>query len=194
MKKSLAVMFLLMLSVALNAGQIVPKLSLDNHTSGKISGSPVYSNFDTDLAVSVGIEYLHSLNENIAVGGGAEYQFFREIKKLDGNIAPYTAKFNYMPIYATAEYLISMNNANMKPFAKVNLGYAFYNLSGDADWLRWATNGGMYFAVGGGINVKNIVKIELKYSIFTGSRSMPGAANDDKYAIISLGVGYIFDI
>jgi hypothetical protein len=190
MKKITFLMILMMMTAVLNAGQIVPKILIDNQTNGKLNS---YSS-ETDPAMGLGVEYLQNLNENINVGGGLEYQFDRKITKANGASVPGTANFNYMPIYVTGEYLISMNNENIKPFAKVNLGYANYNVSGNAWAAGTSSSGDLYWAIGGGVTVQKNIKIELMYSALKGDRSVSSHSYNDEYSKISLGIGYVFDL
>jgi hypothetical protein len=152
MKKFLLLIVVFMLSSALFAGQIVPKVSLNNEVSGNVGTS----SFDADLGISLGAEYLQDFKDNIKIGAGLEYQLDRAITKVNGATVT-NASFGYMPIYATGEYLISMNNENMIPFAKLNLGYATYNVTGST-WGNPSTTGGMYWAIGGGVTVNKNIK------------------------------------
>jgi len=192
MNKNLLTMFIVMVSSSLFAGQVVSKIILDSQISAT-SKSGVLSNvYDTDLAMSLGFEYLQSLNENINIGGGIEYQFNRKSTNLDNSSGLFaSATFRYMPIYVTSEYLIPVHNGKMKLFAKVNLGYAIEYIGGA--WNEgYSAKGGLYWAIGGGAMMTENIKLELMYAICKGSATGYGEKWRDTYAKISLGIGYIF--
>ena len=195
MKKILLAMLVVMMSSVLFAGQIVPKISFDNHASGGFNAEGDKDTYKTEIAMGIGAEYLQSLNDNLSVGGGVFYQMDRKLKDSDDD----NNKFSFMPIYVTGEYLIKTENDKMIPFAKLNLGYASYTNNYNDDDISSKT-GGLYYGLGGGVKVNEKIKVDLMYNVYAGSYKLGNDLDsskidvDQKYSTISLSVGYIFDI
>lgn len=184
MKKITFLMALiLVLASAVNAGQIVPKISMDKQTSATSKGSGSTWNYDSDkdTAISLGLEYLYNFKTNLNIGAGLEYQFDRKINKVDGTTLNKESNFSFMPFYLTSEYLIKTANENLIPFIKANLGYATYNVNGV--WFTGCdAKGGLYWAIGGGINMNKNIKLELMYAKYNGSENYTSTSYDNEYS------------
>lgn len=105
-----------------------------------------------------GIELGTFLNDNIAVGGGAVYQFARGIDEDTGDADP---KFNFLPFYGMLKFVFPSDS--VIPFGTVQVGYNLFfgndDFKGDGD-----LSGGLYWGIGGGIMLDNGIQIQLLYS------------------------------
>ena len=101
--------------------------------------------------------------------------------------------YNSFPLYGTAKYTFDTQTA-VKPYVKGDLGYSFNN--GDHDYGRlgkYKAEGGLYYGVGGGINVNN-VNVELMYKENKGKYTVGSKDYKADYRRVALGVGYDFNL
>ncbi|MCL2485425.1 MAG: outer membrane beta-barrel protein [Endomicrobia bacterium] len=146
-----------------------------------------------DTAFSVAIEGLSKVVEgmdNLKVGVGLEYQFFRQIN--ENNDFGYAGmKYRFIPIYLTAQYSPS---ENYPIYVKGNLGYSLILDVPQRD--RAETNGGLYLGAGVGYECKYGFIVELMYGMYSGSIKALGEtkAMDLSYSKLGINFGYKFDI
>lgn len=82
-----------------------------------------------------------------------------------------------MPVYLSARYEFNLDGSSLKPYAKLNLGYAFWwadegivkpvSGSGYSVYDSW-TEGGFYWGLSAGVRY-GILVLELNYATFTGT-------------------------
>ena len=194
MKKLLALLAVMFLTVVANAGMIVTKLSLDG--AGTINSTDGY-NSTSSPGVGIDAEYLSKVQEinNLTFGFGLEYQFPRA--------ATEGGYFGFMPLYLTGQYTLC-NKCCYKPYLKINLGYDLV-FNGDSNFKydnSGVLNGGVYYAFGVGSNIyKDTVVAELMYSTYCGawnaiSNTTPPEIyiSNNTYSVLALKVGYCFDL
>lgn len=192
MRKIIVLIFVVINISLINASEIIPKISFDLQTTTKIEhANGDKEKYETDSNYSIGLEYVENLNDTWNLGAGIAYQFDKKITEARGHSVS-DATFNFMPIYITGEYLIAINNYNIIPFCKINLGYSIYQVGGDF-YTYCDSKGGFYWSAGGGMILNENIKFELMYSVYRGYEKYYNGSIDDKlYSTISIGVGYVF--
>jgi hypothetical protein len=134
-------------------------------------------------AFSAGIEILPFADDFLLVGVGIEYQFPRTFKNTN-------VEFNYIPLYFTFNAMIS--DYAYQPIIAGRFGYNFfgidYNSPSDQKFY-----GGFYFALGGGLRIKNSMIVEILYSSPQGTIGFKNLAQeiDINYRMVSLKLGVI---
>lgn len=188
MKKVFALFALMLFTVAANADTIVPKIGVDfaGNMDAKLFGTT--QSLDTAMGYSIGAEYLHPINDLFTVGGGLQYQLSR---KAENNTL--AGQFNFLPIYATGMIMPFKDMQDIVPYGKLNLGYDF--LMGDSDFASAGTlKGGIYWGIGIGAKFMKDFSTELMYSRYTGQDELTFGTIDVSASIISLNIGYAFDL
>ncbi len=151
---------------------------------------------DIKNGFSLAFEGLYNL-ESFQIGLGASYLLPRGVDEdwPDG-------KFSIIPVYLVANILFAANE--ITPFLAIHLGYSTWMM--DSTMEGWyedttsgadiSTEGGLYWAIGGGILFSNNVQIELLYRSHSGKIKAEGnedtAEVDETYTHITLSVGYRF--
>ena len=211
MKKLLALLAVMSLAVAANAGMIIPKIGIDFQGGVNLKVANVspaaYAPYMDDMSnnanagFDIGVEYLQQLKSDtdFCYGAGFEYLFARTL-----NVSGSSPNFSYLPIYLTGQYNVN-NNSEYKPYVKLNLGWNLsYTGNGDMTMNNSSLTGGMYWAFGVGAKVyKDTVIAELMYSIYAGKHTgyttgLPLGTltfdSNDTYSVLGLKVGYCFDL
>lgn len=150
---------------------------------------------DVKNGFSISAEGLMNM-QSFMLGLGAAYMLPRAIDEdwPEG-------KFSRLPVYALAQ--IPFPSGDITPFLAVHLGYSF--LFADSEMKDWwkktttgtlSTEGGFYWAVGGGIILSNNVQFEFLYRSQRGSFTLDTGTQketfDTEYTHITLSIGYRF--
>jgi hypothetical protein len=140
---------------------------------------------DTEMGFSVAGEYFFDLNENLAVGAGAEYQLRRKVKDAEKG-------FNYIPIYALGRYQIDSTF-----YLTGKIGYNLFQPEDFPEEIK--IKGGLFFGLGGGAVFQEVWQIEVLYAINNGGFKIPEEPGylpeidiGWKYSKIGVSVGYKF--
>ena len=120
-------------------------------------------------------EYKVPYTTNWTFGGGVRYQLDREIDDTASN------DFNFLPFYGLAHY-------NMQNSPYYFLGHLGYN-SFDSD-ISGDTSGGMYYALGAGMDLARNMSAEVMYSVNSGE--IDSGSKDVDYSKITVSLGYQF--
>lgn len=190
MRKGLIVLTLLAFLVALPAEAVLAGvvLKVGPDVAGKMEfalsapGIPTRSDKENvKMGITVGAEYIFDSGNNLAFGGGFEYQLKREIDK-EGD-----SKFNYIPIYALGRYQLDSF------YLTVKAGYNLFQADNVPEDMT--VNGGLCYGIGGGTTFADAFQVELLYSVNNGAikakdPSVPGEMKY-KYSKISLSMGYM---
>jgi hypothetical protein len=193
MKQLTIITFLILFTSSLYAGQIIPRLSIDLPGTNTFSQGGASVNGNTDMGFGIGAEYLAQLDRYVAVGGGFEYQFGRELSKV-GLVSANFGNFYYVPVYVTGKLFIAKQLApKYDPFLKLNLGYNVIYGGDDTFKAGASLSGGFYFGIGAGVMLNKYLDLELMYSSYAGEESFSGLSQDDSYGKFGLSVGYAFD-
>ena len=178
----------------------VAKLGFD--TAGEIEGD--FSDFggptDTgDIKSGFSLAFDGLMNfQAFMLGIGVSYLLPRAG---EGTDAP-DGKFGTVPIYGVVNIPFSLNQ--MTPFIAVQLGYNFLII--DSTMKKWyetvtggadiSTEGGLYYAIGGGVIFDNNIQVELLYRVnqFKIVGKIAGASGEieAEYTHFTLSVGYRF--
>ena len=185
MKRIVALLGIMCLTVTVYADTIVPRLSLNfpGTHSTDVSGA---ADIDTELSGAIGVEYLHRLNDTFEVGAGTQYTFDTKLKDS-------VAAFNFLPVYITGTYAPFKDLGTFAPYVKANAGYNMLfngndNYKGNAD-----LGGGFYWAAGIGTKFLKDFSADVMYSSYTGNYDDTPSA-DVTYSTIGLNVGYAFGL
>jgi len=123
---------------------------------------PGEETYDTEMGYTLIGEYKMPYSNNINFGAGLAYQLDREVDFGEGD----TGDFGFTPFYGLAEYRMEES-----PFYFVgHLGYA--SLSFDytsEDGEVTDSSGGLYYALGGGMDLGESYEAELLYTQNSGT-------------------------
>jgi hypothetical protein len=156
--------------------------------AGQLSGNQettylgATGNDAVDNGYSIAVEGLNKVLPFLQVGVGIEYEVGRQQADFPGN-------FQYVPIYGVAR--VPFDIGPIIPYAVGRIGYGLF--SGDSTYTGgYATTGGLYYAVGGGIDLrfgKASIFAEGTYSADNGSLSISGDTANIFYTRIDLSAG-----
>lgn len=181
MKKTVLVLFLsafLVIGISAASMAQIPgywdiKGAIDFGGEVEVDGQP---DSDVDSGFTLVGEYKVPNTAQWTFGGGIRYQLDREIEN-EG-----ATDFNFVPIYALAHY-------NMQDSPYYFLGHLGYNTF-DAD--DTSTSGGMYYAVGAGMDLASNMSAEIMYSVNNGEAEIENRDRDIKYSKLTVSLGYQF--
>lgn len=151
---------------------------------GKLN--PTGDNYTVNTGYSVGYEFTIPQGR-MEYGGGVEYQLYRTVQGNSNPTIPDGSQFNFIPLYGVMRYNFSNNNSS-QPYAVARFGYNLVNGDSGFNTTIGTPNGGLYYAVGAGMNFNKKIKAEVMYSSSQGSGNSYNLLNN-AYA---LRVGYKF--
>jgi hypothetical protein len=192
MKKFLVCFAAMLITTAVYADQIIPRINIDFGGWNTFAQGGTSIDGNSNMGFGLAVEYLKRVNRIYALGGGFEYMFQRNLSKIAANSADY-GNFYYVPLYVTGKLFISKKeDPKYDPFLKLNLGYnIIYN--GDDTFKAGASfSGGFYIGIGAGVVINKRINLDLMYSTYTGKETFSGISQDDFYSKISIGIGYGF--
>jgi hypothetical protein len=148
-----------------------------------------------DIPASLSLEYMHHISQIFKIGGGAQYavdysaldsqDMYDESKK---NTRKYVNSF--VPVY----FSFQINPTGNGVFFNANIGYSvFYD--GDKEYFK-KTQGGLYWALGGGYEDKSGLILGALYQVYSYSlKESTVSALDISRTIghFSIVLGYKFD-
>ncbi len=138
--------------------------NIDFAGTHKISGSEFEGDAESELGLSPGLEFLFPLSDFFMLGFAGEYQFERGI---DADWASSSAKFGFMPVYITSKIGFLPDEA-LNPEINLNIGYAFMYANDQYEGLG-DVNGGLFYAIGGGLVLGDKLVANLLYRYQTGT-------------------------
>lgn len=161
------------------------------------------------LGYEFGIEYTRDINENLELGLGALYQSNSKLKSyaVETGVTSQLGKYDSLPVYFTAKYSFDGFNNGIRPYLKGNVGYSFnfneqsgyFSERGQKYTYSSKVTNGVYLALGGGIEYKNI-GIDLMYQVSGADMSLKekeSGINSKKdsfsNAKVTLGLSYKFE-
>ncbi len=183
MKKTVLVLFLAaFLVVGISAASMaqVPgywdiKGAIDFGGEIDIDGEP--SNQDVDSGFTLVGEYKVPNTAKWTFGGGIRYQLARETDNSKKD-------FSFVPFYGLAHY----NMQNSPYYFLGHLGYNTFDIDGYSD-----ESGGMYYALGAGMDLASNMSAEVMYSVNNGeAESSSGKNLDVEYSKLTVSLGYQF--
>lgn len=159
---------------------------------------------DVKNSFSLALEGLMDF-DSFMVGLGFSYLFPRGIDE-DSPTTP-DGKFSTLPIYAVLN--VPFRGGEIVPFIAVQVGYNFLFIDSDmkksyetaAQMAGYpdasiSTEGGLYYAFGGGIIFMNNIQAELLYRVhknkINGEAATATVEIDDEYSHVTLSIGYRF--
>jgi hypothetical protein len=166
MKNKLSLLFLVVSMVLLVASSVSAKayLKLGLEPSGRLSKVYGAIHSDTNLTtrtnqvvesgISLAGEFLNSLGDHFAAGGGFEYQFSRKVSEDN-------QKFSYLPLYFIFRSDLPATK-KMVPFLIGKAGYSFYDEPNPVD--SFTLSGGIYYGVGAGLIIQKNLVADFMYS------------------------------
>ena len=189
-------------------------------------GGDIMPQFDTSpekdakFSYELAGEYRYVFGKNVELGGGLAYQKHGKLKSFtdveDANVKVEisdTELYDSIPLYLTARYVFR-NDTDFIPYIKANLGYSFNINSDNSNTYKtidkntgnvldegklrdFNAKNGMYYALGFGIEYKNIIA-DFSYQVNTAdidSTRYDGATSSGNadFSRMTLGVGYQFE-
>jgi len=182
MKKTVLVLFLaafLVFSISAASMAQIPgywdiKGAIDFGGEIDIDGSDQ----DVDSGFTLVGEYKVPNTAQWTFGGGVRYQLDREIDNANSN------DFNFVPFYGLAHY----NMQNSPYYFLGHLGYNTFDIDGLSD-----ESGGIYYAVGAGMDLASNMSAEIMYSVNNGeAENNLGNNFDVEYSKLTVSLGYQF--
>lgn len=139
---------------------------------------------DIEMGFSVGGELFLALSDKVEVGAGAEYQTYRKTE--------YTSiEFNYIPVYVLGRLKITPEF-----YVTGKVGYNWFDVNEEKP-AYVTLKGGLFYGVGGGMVLNEILQLEILYSTHNGGwitelEGYPKQEFDWKYSKIGLSAGVKF--
>jgi hypothetical protein len=159
MKKLFSVLAVSIILVLILASGVLAmnsvQLGYEFNGSQKVNNSTV----DTDSGISLGYQYT-MMTKELEYGAGIQYQLPRSLENNS------KAKFNFIPVYGIVNY--TFESKDYKPYVTGRLGYNVLQANDTFRTKGTSTEGGFYYAVGGGLTFDK-VKTELLYSFNHGA-------------------------
>ena len=185
MKKTsiLVVFVLLFLSISGSTVLAQGTLKLGMEPGGDLSTniSGYMLGYGVEKGFSVAGEYLLDLNEQVALGGGIEYQFNRKVKGLDTG-------FNFIPLYGTLKLQAPLSEGFNSYFTG-KIGYNYLSLSESLQNLDYG--GGFFYSLGTGLDLNERYAVEVEYAVNQAELGYL-LKQPFNYSKIRLAVGYKF--
>jgi len=182
MKKIVVFMLVLGLAITLQAQNYKTTVGLSIDVAGKqeISYADYNTDFDTTTGVSLFMEILNPMNQQVAFGLGVELQLLRAIEfEYDENDYEYKdkdknanrevntdMKYAHIPIYFTGQFNLNQN-PKQTPYVLGHIGYALFTANDEykgGDALK----GGLYYAGGVGFLMQQF-NMRIMYKIYNGA-------------------------
>lgn len=152
-------------------------LGIDYDMGGSLTTTnPNDDGSDVSGGFTLNGEYIIPYKNNMSYGGGIAYQLSRSLKDNEAK------EINFMPLYGIFKY-------DMENEAYV-IGHLGYNVFSGNDAYKDAAelSGGLYYAVGAGIDMQEKYNGELIYSVNKGNRGN----YEVSYSKLTLSFGYEF--
>lgn len=155
--------------------------------SGEVEVTPEDGDKETDDVESgyaITGEYIFSSESEWKLGAGLTYQLERDVEPAEGNNVP----IRYTPIYGLAEYRLQESPVYF-------VGHLGYNLFDADDPNIDNTSGGMYYALGGGMEFEDKYQLEMLYTVHNSSAEFEGdeiVEIDFEYTKLTLNFGIKF--
>ena len=119
-------------------------------------------------------EYKVPYTSEWTFGGGIRYQLDRETEDKKNDL-------NFVPFYGLAHY----NLQNSPYYFLGHLGYNTFDMDNVGD-----TSGGMYYALGAGMDLASNMSAEVMYSVNSGE--IDSGSRDVDYSKLTVSLGYQF--
>ncbi|MDD3050779.1 MAG: outer membrane beta-barrel protein [Candidatus Cloacimonetes bacterium] len=160
MKKCVLLLMILSIAFMLNAQNFKSTFGLSLDFIGKQE----FGNADLDVhpGISIFAEFLSTLNQQAAMGGGIELQLQRGFSKTTSNGYP---KFAHIPIYLIGQ-INFMPTPKQTPYVIGHIGYGGF--TGNNDYKgNGDLKGGLYYAAGAGY-ITNHINLRVMLKKYTG--------------------------
>jgi hypothetical protein len=157
-----------------------------------VSASPITANESVAGGFAIGLDGLFKVMPYLQIGAGLEYQFSRQATYQGVN----QGNVQYLPIYAMVRVPFALGP--IEPYVVGRIGYGFF--SGDSTYTlsgAMSLSGGLFFAVGGGIDYRfGPVSIfaEAAYAVDDATQQILGVNESVSYTGLDLSVGVGFSL
>ena len=189
MRKLMIVAGLMIVSTGVYASEVAVRGGMSFAGDEKYTANGVTINGTASSGFSLGAEFVDSIGQNTNMGFGFEYLLDRTEDTLAGvSVSSYNSKFSFMPIYGTLQYCFPSS----KVLARANVGYNGRFTGNDMFAGTASLTGGLYWALGLGTDVSDVVKLELMYSSYKGVAKLSNISIDFSYTPITLVLSYRF--
>lgn len=184
MKNSLIILLSLVLVFSLSSLTLAQEMPGDFKVKAELDFLGSHEDDDVDTGFSLTGEYMFPETSNmqlrgkeLAFGAGLTYQLPRALSDNSNR------EFNFTTLYGTAHYELQQDS-----YFIGQLGYNM--LSGNDNYENQGdVSGGLYYALGMGMNLQDQFDGEILYSVNNGS-----VGNSDvSYSKLTFGVSYTFE-
>ena len=187
MKKQIVILtlgFLLSLFAA-NYGfaEATVKFGFDISGDHEVSRLGVTASEDVEESISISLEGVAGISDNVGIGGGFTWQVPRSQEGFPGD-------FYFVPFYGLMK--IRSASAEFAPYFIGQIGYNFIYEGDTAYKGAGSLDGDLYYGVGGGVILNNRFQIEALYSVNNGTYRVLGSQFDIEYSKITLSFGMSF--
>lgn len=184
MKKIMLITMALLVVFSMSAfAQVNVKVGMDFFGEYSLKGSEGINESEVKNGFTIAGEYVIPYSDEIELGAGVAYQIARGFDEED---ADEDEKFNFIPIYGMVKYNIDQF------YVLGQLGYNMFKVS--VEMPKYVElEGGLYYGVGGGMNITDNIFGEILYSVNNGSIVIEGQDDVDvSNSQISAMVGFSF--
>lgn len=175
---------MLLVSVAVFAQiTLTSKIGVQMLGNHKATLMAISQDNDVDMGYSIVAECGYTLLGIVEAGLGLEYQLYRPLTDYTDNL------FGFNPIYGYVRGKIPL--PFISPFA---IGKAGYNLYSGNNYYSggYTLNGGLYWSIGAGVFIINLVVVELAYSTNYGNLEELDINVEYSHLDVYVGVSYKF--
>lgn len=167
----------------------VLKLGFDSAGQMKVTGSgtTLSETYDANSGVSLAFEGHGAFGQNFDLGGGIEFQSYRELTLYPGG-----GSFQFVPIYMLMRLHPAMSD--ITPYLAMQLGFSIFNADNKftSNGFYTTTPGG-HFGLGVGVILDKNFLMELMSTVDTGGVQHNNAqVFDVTYSKVTLGIGLYF--
>jgi hypothetical protein len=167
----------------------VLKLGFDSAGSMEVTGSgtTLTKTYDANSGVSLAFEGHGAFGANVDLGGGIEFQSYRELTLYPGG-----GSFQFVPIYLLMRLHPEMSD--ITPYLAMQLGFSIFNA--DSKFTGngfYTTKPGSHGGIGAGVILDKNFLMELMATVDTGGLQHNNVqVLDVSYSKVTLSIGLYF--
>lgn len=166
----------------------VLKLGFDSAGTMEVTatGTTLSETYDANSGVSIAFEGHGAMGANVDIGGGIEFQSYRELTQYPGG-----GSFQFVPIYLLMRLHPEMSD--MTPYVAMQLGFSIFNADDKFTGGTLTTTPGGHFGFGAGVILDKNFLMELMATVDTGGLQYNSEdVLDVSYSKVTFSIGIYF--
>lgn len=151
-----------------------------------ISGTSASETYDADGGVSIAFEGHGAMGPNVDIGGGIEFQSYRELTQSTRG-----GSFQFVPIYLLMRLHPEMSD--ITPYLAMQLGFSIFNADDKFTGGTLTTTPGGHFGFGVGVILDKNFLMEFMATVDSGGLQYNGEdVIDVSYSKVTFSIGVYF--